>query len=89
MTEQVEEILFQDPAELEKIRKQELEMLNNLVSAEGQNAKKYNMRDLYDQFDLIDHPKFGMGFVKEFVGRDKVSVFFEDKERILLMNFKK
>lgn len=89
MTELVDDILLQDPEELEKIRKQELEMLNNLISADGDKAKKYNMRDLYQQFDLIDHPKFGMGFVKEFVGRDKVSVFFEDKERILLMNFRK
>lgn len=71
-----------------EIREQELEMLANLIEAEGDQAKKYHMKSRYEQFDLIDHPKFGLGFVKDFLGRDKMLVFFADKERIMLMNFK-
>ncbi len=48
-------------------------------------AKAYNMKALFQESELIKHPKFGLGFVKAVIG-DKIQVYFEDESRFLIHN---
>lgn len=52
---------------------------------EAAKAKPYNMRTLFQTSEIIQHPKFGTGFVKSVQG-DKIEVFFEDEARFLVHN---
>jgi hypothetical protein len=47
-------------------------------------AKPYGFRETYAEMDMIQHPKFGLGFVSEDLAEDKVEVTFKDSRRILV-----
>lgn len=48
--------------------------------------RKYAMSEQYTENDVIDHPKFGEGYVVEIVTLTKVAVLFEDGIRKLAHN---
>ncbi|MBL6991973.1 MAG: hypothetical protein ISR65_19475 [Bacteriovoracaceae bacterium] len=66
----------------------DLELLKELIDSESSTPKIYSTQKKFRTFDLIDHPNFGVGFVKSSIQQDKIRVFFQDKERILLHNKK-
>lgn len=50
-------------------------------------ARPYRMADTYTTDMMIEHPKFGVGFVVT-AGLDKIEVAFEDANRALVQNRK-
>jgi hypothetical protein len=53
----------------------------------GSKAKPYRMADAYSVDMVIEHPKFGTGFVVTSLG-EKIEVAFEDANRALVQNRK-
>ena len=49
-------------------------------------VKPYNLKQKFDQGDLIDHPKFGSGTVQDLIDSNKISVNFKDKTVLLIHN---
>ena len=50
------------------------------------HARKYDIKAEFTENDVIDHPKFGIGFVVELLNPKKVEVLFEDGLRKLACN---
>jgi hypothetical protein len=50
------------------------------------DAKPYEFRELYRENLIVNHPKFGVGFVSEVVSDSKVEITFKDARRILVHN---
>lgn len=59
----------------------EYDMLMN----QDANVAKYNMKANFEKGSKLDHPKFGMGFIKD-AQRDKIEVVFQDEVRSLIHN---
>lgn len=66
-----------------------LAQLEKFKKSESSKATQYYISQNYSIDEFINHKKFGFGLVTETVGKDKIRVFFPDKKRILLQNFKK
>lgn len=49
-------------------------------------AKPYQFRLEYNEQAIVEHPKFGVGFVSEVVSNSKVEITFKDGRRILVHN---
>lgn len=58
----------------------------------AKNAKKqpkaYQLGDYFKEMEVLSHPKFGVGFVSENIGDDKIEVTFKDDKRVLVHNRK-
>jgi hypothetical protein len=50
------------------------------------DAKPYEFREHYRENVMVNHPKFGVGFVSEVVSDSKVEITFRDARRILVHN---
>lgn len=61
----------------------EYELLTKNTNSD--QALPYNMRIAFKESQLIQHGKFGLGFVKSVAG-DKIEVFFSDEARFLVHN---
>ncbi|WP_413560672.1 hypothetical protein [Bdellovibrio sp. HCB209] len=61
--------------------KNEYEML---MSNSGSTAD-YNMKGKFEKNTKLQHPKFGLGFIKD-AATDKIEVVFEDEVRTLIHN---
>lgn len=44
----------------------------------------YDVKATYAVDDVLEHPKFGLGFVEEEVGFNRIRVLFQDAERVLV-----
>ena len=49
------------------------------------NARPYSIRERYKEGDVVQHPKFGIGFVTE-ITENKAEVTFQDERRVLVHN---
>lgn len=47
-------------------------------------AKRYVLADRFNVGDLIKHPQFGLGVVRNIKDHDKIEVVFNDAKRILI-----
>lgn len=56
-----------------------------LMSNEGAPTVPYNMKGKFEKNTKLQHPKFGMGFIKD-AAADKIEVVFEDEVRTLIHN---
>ena len=56
-----------------------------LMSNESAPVASYNMKGKFDKNTKLQHPKFGMGFIKD-AASDKIEVVFEDEVRTLIHN---
>lgn len=61
--------------------KNEYEMLMSNDAA----TATYNMKGKFDKNTKLQHPKFGLGFIKD-AATDKIEVVFEDEVRTLIHN---
>ncbi|MBO9666621.1 MAG: hypothetical protein J7501_07380 [Bdellovibrio sp.] len=61
--------------------KNEYEMLMSNDAA----TSTYNMKGKFDKNTKLQHPKFGLGFIKD-AATDKIEVVFEDEVRTLIHN---
>lgn len=57
-----------------------------MSKVEGEEPQDYKMSEQYEQNDVIDHSKFGLGVVSEVIDLTKVSVVFEEGEKTLVHN---
>ncbi|MNK07371.1 hypothetical protein D3C87_252840 [compost metagenome] len=56
-----------------------------LMSNDGAQTASYNMKAKFEKNTKLQHPKFGMGFIKD-AQQDKIEVVFEDEVRTLIHN---
>lgn len=49
-------------------------------------ATPYSMNGLFKQEEVIDHNMFGVGFVSQLLGDDKMEVLFKEGAKILVYN---
>jgi hypothetical protein len=49
------------------------------------NPRPYSIRDTYTENDIVNHPKFGVGFVTE-ISENKAEITFQDERRVLIHN---
>jgi hypothetical protein len=50
--------------------------------------KPYQLGEFFKEMEVISHPKFGLGFVTENIGDDKIEVNFKEDKRVLVHNRK-
>lgn len=50
--------------------------------------KAYQLGEFFKEMEVLSHPKFGVGFVTENIGDDKIEVTFKDDKRVLVHNRK-
>ena len=50
--------------------------------------KVYALGEFFKEMEVLSHPKFGVGFVTENIGDDKIEVTFKDDKRVLVHNRK-
>lgn len=50
----------------------------------GVPAQRYDVRSAYGPDDVVEHTQFGLGFVIEDLGFNRIKVLFQDSERTLL-----
>jgi hypothetical protein len=50
--------------------------------------KAYQLGEYFKEMEVISHPKFGVGFVTENIGDDKIEVNFKEDKRVLVHNRK-
>jgi Zn ribbon nucleic-acid-binding protein len=52
------------------------------------DPKLYMLADRYSENEVISHPIFGVGFVSEIIGTDKMEVTFQNERRVMAHNRK-
>lgn len=57
-----------------------------VIERNKKEIKHYHINDLYTEMEIISHPTFGLGFVSDLIGYDKMEVTFQDAKRILVHN---
>ena len=57
-----------------------------LEEADLTSARAYSMRDAYAIGELVEHPRFGLGFVLDVVDATKCGVLFADGRKVLVMS---
>ena len=50
--------------------------------------KPYQLGEYFKEMEVLSHPKFGVGFVTENIGDDKIEVTFKEDKRVLVHNRK-
>src|SRR5262249_2575501 len=50
--------------------------------------RPYGISDHFKELEVISHPKFGIGYVTELIGDDKIEVTFQADKRVLVHNRK-
>ena len=55
-----------------------------LESKNPSNARRYSVQDTYSEGDLLDHPTFGLGVVKDVKDATKVEVQFKNGFKTLV-----
>ncbi len=58
-------------------------------NTDTKDRRAYNVADEYSENDVIEHAKFGIGFVVEILSDRKIAILFEDGLRRLVCNMKK
>ncbi|MFQ5560317.1 MAG: hypothetical protein ACE5FU_07020 [Nitrospinota bacterium] len=62
------------------------EYLSRLNSADTTAPKPYNIKDNFEEDEIIKHPIFGIGFVAQVITLNKVKAIFSDGTKLLLQN---
>ncbi len=59
-----------------------MEAINSATS----KSQEYSIRAKFAQGDIIDHPKFGPGFIDRTIDEDKIEVIFRHEIKTLIHN---
>lgn len=59
---------------------------DQVMSKNKKEPKSYHVNEVFNEMDIITHPSFGVGFVSQLIGYDKIEVSFETGKRILIHN---
>ena len=66
------------PAVKKKVQKAKHTWDQVMAKSAKKQPKMYQLGDYFKEMELISHPKFGVGFVSENIGDDKIEVTFKD-----------
>src|SRR5262249_8186909 len=50
--------------------------------------RQYSIGEYFKEMEILSHPKFGVGYVTENIGDDKIEVTFQTDKRVLVHNRK-
>src|SRR5262249_49025182 len=76
------------PAAKKKAQKAKPTWEQVMAKSSKKQPKPYQLGDYFKENELLSHPKFGVGFVSENIGDDKIEVTFKDDKRVLVHNRK-
>ncbi|HDH05498.1 MAG TPA: hypothetical protein ENH01_07280 [Nitrospirae bacterium] len=76
-----------NPARKTKLQKTSYnEYVSRLTGADLSIAKKYSIKGNFEQDEIIDHSKFGIGIVLSIIQSNKIKILFEDGPKLLIQN---
>ena len=61
---------------------------DQIMAKSKKPPRPYNIGEYFKELEIVSHPKFGMGFVTENIGNDKIEVTFQTDKRVLIHNRK-
>jgi hypothetical protein len=61
---------------------------DQVMAKAKKQPRLYVVAEQYAENELLSHPKFGVGFVSEVIGLDKIEVTFQAEKRVLIHNRK-
>jgi Zn ribbon nucleic-acid-binding protein len=76
------------PAQKKKAAKAKPTWEQVMAKSSKKQPKPYQLGEYFKENELLSHPKFGVGFVSENIGDDKIEVTFKDDKRVLVHNRK-
>ena len=59
-----------------------------VMAKSKKQPRPYALADYFKEMEILSHPKFGVGYVTENIGDDKVEVTFQADKRVLVHNRK-
>ena len=59
---------------------------DQVMAKAKKQPRLYVVAEQYKENELLSHPKFGVGFVSEVIGLDKIEVTFQAEKRVLIHN---
>lgn len=59
---------------------------DQIMAKKKKEPRVYNVNEVFTELEVVNHPTFGVGFVSEMIGRDKIEVTFQQDKRILVHN---
>ena len=77
-----------EPAPKKKAAKAKPTWDQVMAKSSKKQPKPYQLGEYFKENELLSHPKFGVGFVSENIGDDKIEVTFKDDKRVLVHNRK-
>jgi Zn ribbon nucleic-acid-binding protein len=61
---------------------------DQIMAKNKKPPRAYNIGEYFKELEIVTHPKFGMGYVTENIGNDKIEVTFATDKRVLIHNRK-
>ena len=59
-----------------------------VMAKSKKQPKPYNIAEYFKELEILSHPKFGVGYVTDNIGDDKIEVTFQADKRVLIHNRK-
>ncbi len=61
---------------------------DQIMAKSKKPPRPYALSDYFKELEIVSHPKFGVGYVTENIGADKIEVTFKEDKRVLVHNRK-
>jgi Zn ribbon nucleic-acid-binding protein len=61
---------------------------DQIMAKSKKPPRAYNIGEYFKELEIVSHPKFGLGYVTENIGNDKIEVTFQTDKRVLIHNRK-
>lgn len=61
---------------------------DQIMAKNKKPPRQYVINEYFKELEILSHPKFGLGYVTENIGNDKIEVTFKDDKRVLIHNRK-
>ena len=59
-----------------------------VMAKSKKQPRAYALGEYFKEMEIVSHPKFGVGYVTENIGADKIEVTFQSDKRVLIHNRK-
>ena len=59
-----------------------------ITAKQKKPPRAYAINEFFKELEVLSHPKFGIGFVTENIGEDKIEVTYQAEKRVLIHNRK-
>jgi hypothetical protein len=61
---------------------------DQVMAKQKKPPRAYAINEFFKEPEVLTHPKFGLGFVSDNIGEDKIEVSFQTEKRVLIHNRK-